>query len=725
MANDPVVKLKFDGDSRALVREVGRVDTRMRAMLRGIDDGAVKATRSIGKLQDAIDRIKPVDLKFDADMSKAEESLRSLGQDIAKIKPVRIPVDADLSEAEKSIRSLASARPVVVPVRADTDQAEAQIKGMGREAGSAAGESGGKAFGGKFLGALAGVGFVSTISGIAADAFTAAAEKTRVTAGLQNQMGISPEAAKMYGDRVGKAYAGGLGESKEQIAGVYSTLSSDVSDWSSRTMAAQDNVAKRQVKVVQGFGVDTVAAVGAASSAVTNKLVPSFEDAQDLLVTGYQILGSRGDDWADTLKEYSGYFRNLGFDGATALGTINQMLKAGARDTDYAADAFKEFNIRIIDGSELTKQALKDLGKDFKNIPAEITKGGPAALGALDKVIDKIKTIKDPIKQNEIGVALFGTQWEDTMKQVVSSVDISTAAIGGKFQGAVDKMAVATDSNVTRFERRWEAGLGVAGEHMSGWANDGAALIDGYVNVIAGKLTKGPPNPDAFKWVKDAVSAVSKTAIDIKVQAEWQKVQDLHNRIRGLPPKTPVVVDAITGPARDDLERLGYKVRTLPGGKIEVTANSRSAIETANATMKWLNSLHANITVGVVGTAKGRPLVNPRGGRVVLASGGWVMGPGTRTSDSVPAALSRDEFVTNAREANKPMNARVLEDMNAGRQWWKAIPPPTSAPTGSGGGRTGGGSGGIGRLVASPGADSEVGRFIARLIRDGYLQVAA
>lgn len=725
MANDPVVKLKFDGDSRAMVREIGRVDTRMRAMLRGIDDGAVKAIRSLGKLQDSLARIKPVDVSVTADTGKAEASIKALGD--AGPKMIKVPVDADLSKAEASLRSLGQARPVIVPVRADTGQAEAQIRGMGKDAGSAAGESAGKGFGGKFLGALAGVGFVSTLSGIAADAFSAAAEKTRVTAGLQNQMGITPEAAKMYGARVGEAYSGGLGDSKEQIAGVYSSLSSDVTDWSNRTMASQDNVSKRQVKVVQAFGVDTVQAVGAASAAVTNKLVPSFEDAQDLLVTGYQILGSRGDDWADTLKEYSGYFKNLGFDGATALGTINQMIKAGARDTDYAADAFKEFNIRIIDGSELTKQALKDLGKDFKNIPQEITKGGPAALGALDKVIDKIKTIKDPIKQNEIGVALFGTQWEDTMRQVVSSVDISSAAIGGKFTGAVDKLAVATDTNVEKFQRRWENGLSIVGDKLAGWANDGAALMDGFATMAQNSLKKvGDQHPfnAITEGIQKAVDFARKNDIQVKAQADYKQVEDIHNRLMKLPRNTPVKVQGMTQEAEQNLINLGWSVTHLPGGVVSVSANTKPAVDQSLATLRWLNSLAANITVGVVGPGKNYALKNIKGGMAALASGGWVAGGGTRTSDSVPTALSRDEFVTNAHEANKPWNKPVLEDMNAGRPWWRAMAPPASAPAASsGGGRAGGTGGGAYRLVATAGADSETARFIATLVRNNQLQL--
>jgi hypothetical protein len=53
------------------------------------------------------------------------------------------------------------------------------------------------------------------------------------------------------------------------------------------------------------------------------------------------------------------------------------------------------------------------------------------------------------------------------------------------------------------------------------------------------------------------------------------------------------------------------------------------------------------------------------GGKKLLADGGWVLGPGTSRSDSIPAMLSNREFVVNAKAAQK--YAPQLEAMNAGR----------------------------------------------------------
>lgn len=50
-----------------------------------------------------------------------------------------------------------------------------------------------------------------------------------------------------------------------------------------------------------------------------------------------------------------------------------------------------------------------------------------------------------------------------------------------------------------------------------------------------------------------------------------------------------------------------------------------------------------------------------------LATGGHVTGPGTSTSDSIPAWLSNDEFVVKASAVRKPGVLRLLEAINGGR----------------------------------------------------------
>lgn len=67
------------------------------------------------------------------------------------------------------------------------------------------------------------------------------------------------------------------------------------------------------------------------------------------------------------------------------------------------SDLSKEFSIRIKDGSKATADALIYL----------FTPEGAEDQGAVDSVLERLDTVTNPMLKLQIGVALFGTQWED------------------------------------------------------------------------------------------------------------------------------------------------------------------------------------------------------------------------------------------------------------------------------------------------------------------------
>lgn len=66
-------------------------------------------------------------------------------------------------------------------------------------------------------------------------------------------------------------------------------------------------------------------------------------------------------------------------------------------------------------------------------------------------------------------------------------------------------------------------------------------------------------------------------------------------------------------------------------------------------------------SLGTVGATTGAVMMK--------AAGGPIVGPGTGTSDSIPAWLSNGEYVTRASAAAHPQNRRILDFMNAGGVW--------------------------------------------------------
>jgi phage-related minor tail protein len=143
--------------------------------------------------------------------------------------------------------------------------------------------------------------------------------------------------------------------------------------------------------------------------------------AMDLIAKGYQNGMDYAGDYMDTINEYSVYFKSLGFSAEDMFNILISGAKAGAFNLDKVGDAVKEFNIRAKDGSETTKEAFKALGFDAEKMSQTFAKGGEGAKQAYAQVVQALAQVDDQAKRNQLGVALFGTQYEDMEKDVIAS----------------------------------------------------------------------------------------------------------------------------------------------------------------------------------------------------------------------------------------------------------------------------------------------------------------
>src|SRR5690606_4404009 len=107
------------------------------------------------------------------------------------------------------------------------------------------------------------------------------------------------------------------------------------------------------------------------------------------------------------------------------------------------------------------------------------------------------------------------------------------------------------------------------------------------------------------------------------------------------------------------------------------TGTAMSNIENLKAAMAGIQDRRVQITTAFVETG-----IRPPAGFYVPgnATGGWIRGPGTGTSDSILRRLSNGEFVVNAKDARE--NAGLLEAINSGK--FSGNPGVHSAPAGGG-----------------------------------------
>lgn len=343
-----------------------------------------------------------------------------------------------------------------------------------------------------FKGKLSGLGAAAGVAGAAAGTLLAAgfAENLQIedaNAHLEAQLGLTQEEAGRYGELSGQVYADNFGDSiggvNDAIRGVETNLGSlaDLGD------DAFTRATEAALTLSEALGVDVTESTQAAAALVKNGLAKDSTEAFDIIAAGYQNGTDKAGDFLETLTEYSPQFSKLGISGGQALGILMDGLQAGARDTDVIADAFKEFSLRAIDGSKLTSDAYKTLGLDAEDTAAKIAGGGVEANAATQDVLAALLEIKDPIKQNQAGVALFGTQWEDTLRGILPAV----AGMGDASDlvaGSVDQMTNALgDTGTARIEtfrrgiEQWiqtqAGGNGVIATSVAGIATFGGGAL--------------------------------------------------------------------------------------------------------------------------------------------------------------------------------------------------------------------------------------------------------
>ena len=80
------------------------------------------------------------------------------------------------------------------------------------------------------------------------------------------------------------------------------------------------------------------------------------------------------------------------------------------------ADKIKEYSKKLSEAKENLKNMTSTSGKSQKSIKKlqdQFAKGGESAQKATKEVLKKLFTMDDKVKQNQAGVDLFGTMWED------------------------------------------------------------------------------------------------------------------------------------------------------------------------------------------------------------------------------------------------------------------------------------------------------------------------
>jgi hypothetical protein len=261
----------------------------------------------------------------------------------------------------------------------------------------------------------------------------------KLTAGLGLTKAESAKVGKISGDLYKNAYGESVAEVGDVLATVFQSGLASTKD----AEASIKGVTAQVMNYSKISNEEALPVTRAVSQMLKTGLAKNATEAFDILTRGQQLGINKSEDLLDTFNEYGTQFRKIGLDGPMALGLMNQALQAGARDSDTAADALKEFAIRAVDGSKTTVDGFQSLKLNAKSMQEQMASGGPKAAAGLDTVLDRLRAVKDPAERSRIAVELFGTKAED-LGDALFAMDTSTAVSGlGNLQGAAERAGEA------------------------------------------------------------------------------------------------------------------------------------------------------------------------------------------------------------------------------------------------------------------------------------------
>ena len=265
---------------------------------------------------------------------------------------------------------------------------------------------------------------VKTVGSYGASAVVASGvTMIKISADLQSAMarvqaatGASAEEMTRIEMSARSIYKSGIGESFDEVA---------------RSMAMIRQIGGLDGKDLEGattnalalsktFDMDVSESTRAASALMKNFGI-SGEKAYDIIAYAAQNGANRNGDLLDTLNEYSNQYKALGFSADQFAVHLIKGAQDGAFSIDKVGDAIKEFNIRAKDGSKTSMEAFDVLGLSGTKATQMFAAGGNSAQMAFGEVVKRLQEMKDPVQRNAVGVALFGTQFEDLQDKALSS----------------------------------------------------------------------------------------------------------------------------------------------------------------------------------------------------------------------------------------------------------------------------------------------------------------
>ncbi|MEQ7847715.1 hypothetical protein [Nocardioides kribbensis] len=381
---------------------------------------------------------------------------------------------------------------------------------------------------------------------------------------------------------------------------------------------------------------DLTAAIDAADRAMRSGTVPEMR-------ARYKDLSTQLAETKNNVNDFKDLFRLSDSDGESYLANLG--------------GAFKGLGSIISSESERGTQKLDELKFSMENtggLSDIFAQGLHSSAGALDDAASSAADFSREVQRlNEV---LTGrSNWRDYK----ASIDDASAALKENGRTLNNNTAEGRANNEA-LDNIAATALRVADTLKR--ADRGDFLARARQNFVNTAMDMGKTRAAAER-LADGLGLIDKVKIKPKVDLDTKQAEnkgrnlfDLMDELGRQKPRPKADLnanpfDAIFGDVMGDLDQLDGKT-SVP----RVNLNDGNALGTIQGVFRALTNLDGNTATTYINTVKTTTLRTTTGradiplpGALTSATGGHIQGPGTGTSDSIPAWLSNGEFVIQAK----------------------------------------------------------------------------
>jgi phage-related minor tail protein len=357
--------------------------------------------------------------------------------------------------------------------------------------------------------ALGAVGAAAAVA--AAETINFAEDANAAMEQFRRQTGETEESMVDFTASAKDLFATGIGEGIDDIADAMATVSNTMKTGAKET----EGLTKRALTMRKVFDKDVSESIDGVK-VLMDEFGLTSDQAFDFMTEGIQKGLDRNGDFLDSIREYG----NLFSEGGATAGEFFSVLESGAAGgvlgTDKAADAFKEFQIRFIEGDKDLKQAFTNLGLDFDFFKDAVDSGAIPIIDVFRNVAGEIGRADTSLISTKQTTALLGTQFEDLGAEAVAGISTGTTSLED-MSGAMDNIIaknMTIGESMDTLRRQMVVALEPAAQELMPLLADGVAKVSEFLmearpifTDFAGDLsnTLGP----AISIIGDSLSRIA------------------------------------------------------------------------------------------------------------------------------------------------------------------------------------------------------------------------